>query len=70
MKTTQTFTYEQVCNLFVCWQQTLDPQGFPTSRDLEPEDFGDAPLCAAMELGFSEVEYWKILSDAGYDRQF
>lgn len=54
----QTFTLDQVLNILKDWDQTLNPDDYPETKEagLGTEDFSDAALCKAQELGI-ESEY-------------
>ncbi len=48
------FSLDQVIQLLIDWQQTLTPERFESSKDLDTLDFGDAPSSAAQGLGIEE----------------
>ena len=60
------YTLKQVLDILVCWEQTLNPETFKTSRGLDTIDFLDAARCKAHELTI-EYLFDNALKEAGQD---
>lgn len=60
------YTQEQVLDILVCWEQTLNPETFETSRDLDTVDFLDAARSKASELNIL-TEFEIAAKKAGQD---
>ena len=54
------FTKAQVLDILISFAQSIYPEEFNSSKELCPEDFMDAPLCKAQELGL-ENEFNKAV---------
>lgn len=63
---TPLYTEEQVLDILVCWEQTLNPETFETSRDLDTVDFLDAARSKASELNIL-TEFEIAAKKAGQD---
>ena len=52
--TDKLFTKAQVLDVLISFAQSICPEEFNSSKELCPEDFMDAPLCKAQELGLKD----------------
>ena len=48
------FSLEEMIDVLVAFDQALYPEWYNTSKGLTPEDFSDAALCKASELGIKD----------------
>lgn len=50
----KTFSLEEMLDVLVSFDQSINPNEYNTSKGLSPEDFLDAALCKASKLGIKD----------------